>query len=932
MSAKKPLIFIHPLSESLQKLKEVIEEIAEDELIEIYELENQAEINQLLPTIGQSLSIFSNAKKCALTLQPNRKVVQKLNSKVLLLSKKSLPRRTLDKFSKIGLTECIVEPVQPKTLLYKVKLLLRSIVVQAGQEEEEDYDKKFGGDEEESASTNEKQRLEKGILQEDDLNIDMNLKGKVNNALEIDADEIENKEKSYKEDAINKEWRGSVNETSLSFDEDSEEDKQRDDANENYIDSYLRSKKTNTAEISFDDDSQKKESGEDSYDDFDDDIYKKKKKDISLDFEADQRSHDEDSDRDHLDNDDKYYKSKSSEKTLDLQVDKEQEYEFQDEMQDEINQARRKSEFNLDLSADEEESELSPDLEEDIYGKKSTQEEMHLDLSADEESSALDEDEPDDQKKKKSASSVTLELGTDDEHNRDSSKKELEFDKEDEEDQDDEEHEKISSHWKGDIAASIELEAEEEIDARDKKENELELDKDNKNNGQEHEGLDLEADDDQNQSKSHDELELEKEKSDQDESPYGVDIEADEELYGRKKDTQLKFDEDSDHEEQDLDEKSAHDKSGKKKEDKSLDLDFGEDDQDYHDEDEDDHLGDYKRRQAGVNLDLDDGDTNNKHSAHTEHIQTNMDSRKGIKHQEYDWDIKHDKKSALDQEEQGKNKGEMEISFAQKVDLGEQTIDYRKLKSEFDAITINRVGNKKKRSGPTYVSDESAKDFLKGVYDGELEEGLEEISNLARVQDNDKNDQYFEPNPNGIDSAVRVLNLYQDKFLKKENIFKFVANELRSKFRASTFIFSYSREEKIYKITFDHTQDEFYPSDYIKNFWNDFMQENINFWADHNLPHWHDENFSTSENQFFYPLTEGNTKFGFVICVFENQVAQSKTQAIEVIVETIRGIVLEEYREMGVKGEYHSSANSSKKEEESVGFMKKVFSLFKRAS
>ena len=33
MAAKKPLIFIHPLSESLQKLKEVIEEIAEDEAV-----------------------------------------------------------------------------------------------------------------------------------------------------------------------------------------------------------------------------------------------------------------------------------------------------------------------------------------------------------------------------------------------------------------------------------------------------------------------------------------------------------------------------------------------------------------------------------------------------------------------------------------------------------------------------------------------------------------------------------------------------------------------------------------------------------------------------------------------------------------------------------------------------------------------------------
>ena len=43
----------------------------------------------------------------------------------------------MDKFSKIGLTEFIKEPVAPKTLLYKVKLQLKSIIV-SGEEEEED--------------------------------------------------------------------------------------------------------------------------------------------------------------------------------------------------------------------------------------------------------------------------------------------------------------------------------------------------------------------------------------------------------------------------------------------------------------------------------------------------------------------------------------------------------------------------------------------------------------------------------------------------------------------------------------------------------------------------------------------------------------------------------------------------------------------------
>ena len=128
MDNKKPLIFVEPMSETLKKLYEVIEPNAEEEGIEIYVVEDIGEMTQLIPTLGQTLILASSPKKCAMMMQQNRKVIKKIQTKIILLSPKAIPRKILEKFMKLGLTECVVEPVNPKTLLYKVRLFLRSIV------------------------------------------------------------------------------------------------------------------------------------------------------------------------------------------------------------------------------------------------------------------------------------------------------------------------------------------------------------------------------------------------------------------------------------------------------------------------------------------------------------------------------------------------------------------------------------------------------------------------------------------------------------------------------------------------------------------------------------------------------------------------------------------------------------------------------------
>src|SRR5690606_23743529 len=108
-----------------------------------YEIEDLQEAIQLIPQIGQSLVIAAHPRKTAMLLQASRAHIKKLQTKVLLISPKPIPRRTVDKFMKVGLTECIVEPIVPKTLQYKVNLLIRSIVI---KKEEGSFEKKFDAD------------------------------------------------------------------------------------------------------------------------------------------------------------------------------------------------------------------------------------------------------------------------------------------------------------------------------------------------------------------------------------------------------------------------------------------------------------------------------------------------------------------------------------------------------------------------------------------------------------------------------------------------------------------------------------------------------------------------------------------------------------------------------------------------------------------
>ncbi len=137
MENKKQLIIIPPMSEALKKLNEVLEGISGDENVEISMIDDLRELSQFIATTGQCLILASNAKKCATFLQDNKAMLAKHHCKTILFTPKEIPAKTLVKFTKIGLTESILENSPPKTFLYKVKLLLRSIKTAKPQDDAE---------------------------------------------------------------------------------------------------------------------------------------------------------------------------------------------------------------------------------------------------------------------------------------------------------------------------------------------------------------------------------------------------------------------------------------------------------------------------------------------------------------------------------------------------------------------------------------------------------------------------------------------------------------------------------------------------------------------------------------------------------------------------------------------------------------------------
>ena len=892
MEMPKPLIFINPLSPSLEKLKGVIGETNEEDGIEIYECEDINEANQLIQTVGASITLLSHPRLCSQLLQINRKAIKKLKSKVLLLSPKDLPRTTIQKFQKIGLTEFLCEPVAPKSLIFKVKFLIKSLPGMKIEKEEEEApmqkveslildDKKVNKDEntEVKSLINEDQLDPKNQVQkkkETTLNLidnsDSNNSGKDSGLLldiekteksassntNLMLDESENSKKSKNLD-LNIEESNNSDQSSGNLNLDIE----KNDLSPKSLTNDLEPSNLQVLES---EDGLQLEQGKDK---------DGTKKDIGLNIEDSS--------------------SLGLESATDLNLDDSHD----------INNLEKELDNFIDEDDEIDKKDSFPELE-DSFEKSDSTKDLNIEDSEDVGPlSELDDDLVDPSLKSSSQSELDLQEG-DKTLNSDSSSLDLV-------DQND------SQNLKNDNETNL------QIDGSEQEVSEFEEDNDNMSKISDSEKLDLDEGD-PNKDSSLDELDLEKTKlSSSDKSGLKIsdgdadsieqkdDIEAQSENYDSlpSSDSNLNL--------ENAEKESA------------TNLDIEDSDKGIQSDSELDNLVDKENDDASNKSDFDlDLEKNKKPSATEISIDSDNKVSKaqtelqidGEKNEYYDnassFDFKEREKKKKKEIEQswegliskknqaydnleGKNKSGEETFSIDKRNLGEQTIDYGKIHKEF---TDSNYEKKKEEE------EEREKDPEK------------------KKKDQEELDKPVIPaNSRGLEFIIRLLKLYEDPEIEENQVLDYLCQITQSEHNGHLVFFIYDRGKDNFFEVFNSFYNSDDPDKLKEEIWNEIKKENFSKWKSQQLPTWDDPKFFEQNNNFFYPYFDGPNRLGFTIALFNSGIEEIYSRKIEVFLESARGIFLdfssnEVFME---KTRIDNSSNFEKAVSIVTGFFKKLF-------
>ena len=946
---KKPFIFLSPLTEPLRKLKEVADEIlsredltqeeidsgveVEEKNFEVFEAESSAEVDQLIPTVGPSLTIVASPKRCALMLKNNIKYLKIYKSKVILLSPKEISHKVITKLTKLGLTEYMVEPINPKTLLYKVKFLLKSLpdLEKVEEEKEKKSDKiVFKKSEDEIKATDHDkavQRVEKGVIGEE-LGADLE-KRKEDRSIDLMFEDDPKKKKtsaydlSLFDEPNSKKRKSDVD--LLLIDEEKVNSKNKDE-NQNYnkIEKYYKTGN--------------------------------RKKDIELNLEkAKKKSIDED-DLEMYAKDDGFLKARDEIELSIIENKKlKEESTYEEEQVGQVTKLKKMDEINLDIEAKKNKIEEESD-EEDIKLEKKKKKSIELDIEGKKLSPKSDEDDFDEDEEVRKAKKEMLELDLTLEKKRSL---------EDELEEATEELNKKSRKKKEDIELNIEKakrkldeeELEEEVKQKNKKELELDIEsakkklKDKKaiielditkaRKSLEDKSLELE---DKSSSKKDKkkviELELEKARKKLNEEELTEaekalklleedDITIDLEEASKKKkkeDIELQLDaakrKKLDDEEED---ESSNSKSKLKKDEIELKLESSNKKSLNEDELND---NDFMKMKKINDIDLNLEDENGKIKNHgVDHISTYYGLKKVSKSEKgADWDITPEKENVLDfRKKKKKQKVENLDLKSERVKKG-QTIDYRKMREQFDIIgqiATKRKSYKDGNSNLNLSEDPDVQAMIQRL--NEISDEKIDIDAIDQVEEDELNKSVFEPNSKGMEYVIETEMLYNEKTGKAEDILKFLGKTINKELKGITTFFSYDNNANITKeewcghLELDYHLDE----DEKEEEWKDIKFQRIDAWKVIKLPTWSDNTFQDEKIEFFYPFTEGDARLGFAVVHFMTKFDETEAKKLEVILESARGIYLETFHAKGGYGEYSGTQKDVKEKKSVFGFLKR---------
>jgi len=926
----KPLIFLEPLSDTLKQLKQVFEENAESEGIELYEVDDLEEAGQLIPNLGQSLILTASPKKCAMMLQQNRRAIKGLQSKTILLSPKAIPRKTLDKFMKVGLTECVIEPVNPKTLLYKVRLQLRSI--KTASEEEAEMSQKFGEEATQAAeATSKKVRSSKEAeVEEEDVG-----KTKSNQEEVVLEDYSKSGKKNYQEESIENYYKGKQKK-SQSQEQEEEEDKEKKGYKEEVIEGHYKGKVAKEAQ------GLESEEGEDlpSAKEIEEDIESLKHK-INLEVEEDL----------------------AAKKKKNLEVYEEAE-------------RKKKKAASIDIDEEDDNSSKNKEAQEDLGGhyKGKVGQKPNVEASEEEVLHEKEEESAELYEKKKKASLV-LEDDNEDFLDKDSSPEEEALKKAKRKklelidgDEDDELVQKAESEEVAEDDPGIEKDEFEGHELESPKKDRLAVVDD--------------EDKDRKEKNKTDDIDgylrggaAKKVKSQEGGEDLYEDEAGAEEARGKRARAQgLYVEEDLDSRDpitQEGTEESTEDLY-KKKARLSVLEDSSEGDSQEHDEEE----AQNKDLSAKSKLDVEDDElkrkslnqaqksegTHNRSDARADHIKTHYSSKESTKHNDDDWDAKWDKKKKEGDDALGEKREEKSLIFDKK-DLGEQTIDYAQLKKEFAAGSYEGVANKKKTYGEFHEVAE-VKTYTKTILSVEGAPEQMEFEEVSREQkEGVEGAQVFEPQSLGIEIAIEVQCHYMEEDVDSYKICEFIQDRLSSEFSGDLVVYKNSKGNEVkplfngrvakqligapVKLTdadfegVGRAEKRQMEADYQEDFkayglkkrevegsYNQSWGTKLDQWKEFKTPSFRDQTFQEIQNEFIFPFYEGISLLGIGVFIPTTRFNPEQARSLEVVFEVMRGFLLTEYHhESGATQTREKEVKSSKEKsnEKAGGFFGKLF-------
>lgn len=877
------------MSQPMQKLHEVLDGIVADENIEISLIDSSKEFAQFVGSSGQCLVVFSNPKICVTFLQENRIPIAKSHSKVILLTPKEIPSKTLVKFVKLGLTEAILDNSPPKTLLYKVKLLLRSI--KSTSATQEDKNRVVKSSQDATAASTEQNDLP-ALKNENDESLDTPTEEKSKKFINDEDNVIDyggrlKGKNKYQEETIETNWKSKRKTDSLDMDTDASPDQKVEEEDSDNIDMYYRGKKKNGISVELEEAYSQEKKSKNQNEEIEDDASDSKS---NLNIELEDGTDSKKKRAFQEEEADSLFVKKNKEEVLELtQEDDSPREKFQNEEEKEV--ARKKELAELDALIEAAKEKQAKEVEDlgGYYEGKIDNNKLDLELEEEEEKAKKEYDNSElFEEEKKKADLLLTEAAP--ERNRQGIQEELDDEKEKRRKG---ELDDLSENMTGeggdidristlmmsdittdsskkltleeglDLQAKEKTKAEEEIDSddRDKKETNIEL-------------MDGDADDRHKKLQADEEFELDSYKKE------SLELDGNDEDDARK--ALIKEEEESG---DDLDK----DKS-------SSDLQLAEGSAERSrtsSEAEESDISLKKLKQFELGIDEAGGDK--KPSGKVDQIDTFYRSGEAKK-VEHSWDNLTSRTNSLNLDIEKATRGEDEEgSILPKKDLGEITIDYRKLKEEFDFIS--------KHGAPG-------------------EEGSINERSARAINDSDDEGTFkvIELDTRGFEFGIEMINLIYQKDTKPQDFYRKISEELISQYKGHAVFYTYKANDKKHTEAFDsfmHFGDSLVPLE-LKEWWinaktekdrfDHYFEKTMttwlcrdipdktgkdSFWEDVELPTWAANELTNKKVEMIFPYFDGVDRMGVAIIIFPTGVNPAKDKSIMVTLETIRTILLE---------------------------------------